>query len=91
MEDNTYPLDEASIEHFAELDQQERILAASLATARTTVLACFLRQHKLPGSWRVAENKREIVKVENPPNANGDLSRQIASSQIPPPAKEQTS
>ena len=79
-EENTYPLDEASIEHFADIDQQERVLAASLATARTTILACFLRQHKLPGNWRVAENKREIIKVENQPNGL-----------VPLPAKEQIS
>ena len=73
-------LDETSIEHFADIDQQERVLAASLATARTTILACFLRQHKLPGNWRVAENKREIIKVENQPNGL-----------VTPSAKEQIS
>lgn len=53
-----YPLDEAMIQLLAELDQQMQPFQLQAQGA----LVLFLRQHKLQGNWRVAENRRELVK-----------------------------
>ena len=63
-EPEIYPLDETAIESFQEIDQQEKLWAASLGGARSALLGHFCRQHKLSGAWRLADNRREIVKVE---------------------------
>ena len=66
-ESEVYPLDETAIESFAEVDRQEQLWAASLSGARSALLGHFCRQHKLSGGWRLADNRREIVKVEGQP------------------------
>lgn len=69
-------LDEVARAALADVDAEERILAASLNTARSTILRYFCRQNKLDGDWRLAENKREIVKVEG--NGNGRFKHEEA-------------
>ena len=76
-EPELFPLDEDEIQSFAEIDLQEKMMAASLGGARTAILGQFCRKHKLAGIWRVAENGKEIVKVEAQPQlqpvvANGN-------------------
>ena len=56
---DTFPLDDAAIQILAEIDQQ----AASLDASRQGVLTLFARQHKLQGQWRLAPNRRELVKA----------------------------
>ena len=64
MEDHVIvPLDDATIEAIAEIDIQERIALASVQAARTAALNLFARQNKLLGNWRLADNKRELVKA----------------------------
>jgi hypothetical protein len=65
MEDHEIvPLDDATIEALAEIAIQERIALSSINAARTATLNLFARQNKLPGNWRLAENKRELIKAE---------------------------
>jgi beta-phosphoglucomutase-like phosphatase (HAD superfamily) len=54
----SYPLDDAAIELIAELDQQEK----QVLVARNSILTYILRQHKLTGPWKVAPNRRELVR-----------------------------
>jgi len=58
-----YPLDETSIEMFNEIKQQSNALNEQFRGA----LTLFMRQHKLQGIWRVAENGRELEKVNQQP------------------------
>lgn len=62
-ETETYPLDDATIELLAEIkaatDRQLLILKAQSEGA----LILFMKQHKLAGPWRVAENGRELVRA----------------------------
>jgi hypothetical protein len=55
---DSYPLDDAAIEMIAELDQQEK----QVLVARNAILTYILRQHKLMGPWKVAPNRRELVR-----------------------------
>lgn len=64
-----YPLDEVAIEQLEELDTQEKRLVdqankalEQLAVARQFTLKYFIRVHKLTGDWKLAENKRELMK-----------------------------
>lgn len=57
-----YPLDDAAIEAIADLDKQE----SNCNIARNAILSYFLRQHKLSGDWRLAPNRRELVKLPAP-------------------------
>ena len=63
-ENEIVPLDDAAIEALADIEIQERIAIASVIAARTATLNLFARQHKLPGEWRLAENKKELIKVK---------------------------
>ena len=56
--DELYPLDDAAIEFLAPRRQQVK----ALNTEINAVLTYFLMQHKLEGSWMLAENDRELVK-----------------------------
>ena len=58
-----YPLDEASIAIFAEGVKQIDLVNAQMGGA----LRLFLRQHKLPGNWRIAQNGRELERVVDAP------------------------
>jgi len=57
--DNFCPLDEETAGVFAELQEQIKMLNAQAHG----VLTLYLRQHKLPGQWRVAENGKELRRV----------------------------
>jgi hypothetical protein len=61
-----YPLDEAGIEMIAQLEEQGR----QIQVAHQTILQYFLKQHKLPGRWKLADNKREIIKLTENDNLN---------------------
>jgi len=59
-----FPLDDAAIETLSELDTNERQLieaSKNINVARQAILSYFLRQHKMKGNWRLADNKRELV------------------------------
>lgn len=56
-----FPLDEASIAVFAEGVKQIELLNAQMGGA----LRLFLRQHNLQGNWRIAQNGRELERVED--------------------------
>ena len=58
-----YPLDEALIQMLQEINQQ----MVPLQAQRQGALVLFIRQHKLQGNWQVAENGRELVKVNAAP------------------------
>jgi len=53
----TFPLDEAAIETIAMANKQ--VHEINLGVQAT--LNYFLRQHKLKGNWKVAENGKELV------------------------------
>ena len=63
-ENEIVPLDDAAIEALADIEIQERIAIASVIAARTATLNLFARQQKLPGEWKLAPNKRELIKVK---------------------------
>lgn len=65
-----YPLDEASISVFAEGMKQIDLVQAQMGGA----LRLFLRQHKLQGNWRIAQNGRELERVPE-----GSMLRQEAT------------
>jgi hypothetical protein len=58
MEQDNYPLDEATINLLAEFQRAATDINARMQGA----LTLFLRQHKLEGNWSVAPNGRELVK-----------------------------
>ena len=72
MENNgaeSFPLDDAGIETVAELDQKMREVEAvrgNIIAATNAVLTYFVRQHKLAGDWKLAANRRELVKEAAP-------------------------
>ena len=67
-EPETYPMDEALITMLAEIRTQ----MASLNAQYQGALVLFIRQQKLPGTWQVAENGRELVRQsERAPAATG--------------------
>ena len=57
----TYPLDESMIALMEDLNQQLVMVQA----ARNGALMLYLRQHKLSGGWKVADNLREIVRISS--------------------------
>jgi hypothetical protein len=60
-----FPLDEAVIALLAEIGQyqkQNEQQAIALGAQRNGVLVLFIRQHKLEGNWKVADNGRELIK-----------------------------
>lgn len=64
-----FPLDEAMIEilaqiqgQFAELQKQVDAEAMKLNATRQGALVLFIRQHRLDGNWRLADNGRELVR-----------------------------
>ena len=57
--DTCYPLDDAAIAFFAQGVKQIEMMHAQMNGA----LELYLKQHKLPGKWRVAENGRELERV----------------------------
>jgi len=60
MEDqDNYPLDDAAIESLMAYDAE----IAKLQAAQSGMLQYFLKLHKLTGPWRIAENKRELVRI----------------------------
>jgi hypothetical protein len=64
-----FPLDEATISVLADIKkarEQIEASAISLEGQRQGALIVFLRQHKLDGDWRVADNGRELVKAKAP-------------------------
>ena len=58
-EAENYPLDDTMIQMRGEIMQQIQALQAQLQGA----LILFIRQHGLQGTWRVAENDKELVKT----------------------------
>jgi len=54
-----YPLDETAIQFIAEIDAE----ITKLQERQAGGLQYFLRLHKLTGPWRVAQNRRELVKA----------------------------
>lgn len=60
-----FPLDEASIQILAEVNQRLEAINAEgqkLRQMAEGALLLFLRQHKLEGNWQVAPNGKELVK-----------------------------
>jgi hypothetical protein len=53
-----FPLDEAALSLLNDLDTQIRTLDNQWQGA----LVLFLRQHKLQGNWRLAPNRKELVR-----------------------------
>jgi hypothetical protein len=70
-ETDSYPLDDAAIGALADLDTQERAMSAQINIARNATLSYFARIHKLQGSWKLAENRRELVRASEEPAAGG--------------------
>jgi len=66
MNDNNdaekFPLDEHMIALV--MDTQQQCIQAQIML--NGALKLFLRQHSLPGSWKIAENAREIVREPDP-------------------------
>lgn len=54
-----FPLDESTIAIFAEGTETIKLTNAQMSGA----LRLFLRQHKLEGNWRLAENGRELQRM----------------------------
>ena len=54
----TYPLDETVVAMLAEVQAQVGALNAQMQGA----LTLFMRQHGLQGSWRLAQNGKELEK-----------------------------
>lgn len=71
-EPENYPLDEAIIGLLADIakarDQLQRN-ADQLAAQEQGALVLFIRQHKLAGTWDVADNRRELTKRPEPATA----------------------
>lgn len=57
--DNFYPLDEHAIALFAQGLKQIETINAQMSGA----LQLYVRQHKLQGQWRLAENGRELERI----------------------------
>jgi len=71
---DVYPLDEETLSLFAEIKaveaqfiQQANQQAAAFVAQRQGALMLFIRQHKLPGNWRIAENERELIRQHEEP------------------------
>ncbi|HKB37695.1 MAG TPA: hypothetical protein VKD72_14705 [Gemmataceae bacterium] len=64
--DNFCPLDEEAALLFGEIQEQIKTLNAQAHGA----LALYLRQHKLNGQWRVADNGRELRRILPDPVPN---------------------
>ena len=61
-----YPLDDALtslLDDFAKGFAQIEKQASELNAQQQGALVLFLRQHELQGNWRLAENRRELVKA----------------------------
>jgi hypothetical protein len=63
--ENFYPLDEATIAFFAEGTKQLEMVQAQMSGA----LQLYLKQHKLDGRWRIAQNGRELQRMLDVPAA----------------------
>ena len=61
--DNFYPLDDVAIALFAQGLKQIEAVNAEMSGA----LKLYLRQHKLEGNWRLADNGRELQRMESVP------------------------
>ena len=70
-----FPLDDASIELFAEIKRQ----ADSLNDQFRGALSLFLRQHKLEGVWRISNNGRELEQVKEQALFSGQNAGQNVS------------
>lgn len=69
MDNEIYPLDDAAVGFIAEklreieaLKQDVQLLEAALNGA----LTYFARLHKLEGQWKLADNRRELVREASP-------------------------
>ena len=69
MEPEIYPLDDSAVEFIAEkmrqietLKQHAQLLEAGLNGA----LTYFARLHGLEGPWKLADNRRELVRESSP-------------------------
>lgn len=83
-----YPLDEATIGVLAEIKkaqtdfeaqpvvQQVRQHTVAFESQRQGALLLFVRQQKLEGGWRVADNGRELVKDSAPAPAAAAVPEQ---------------
>jgi len=68
-----YPLDKLSADMIAELRQQAQQQLRDTRVAENAILSRFLREHKLEGNWRLAENASELIKVAEQPGAQRAL------------------
>jgi hypothetical protein len=57
--DNCYPLDDAAIALFAEGKRQLEMVNAQMVGA----MNLYIKQHRLEGQWRLAENGRELERA----------------------------
>jgi len=60
--DNYCPLDDETAALFAEIHENIRMLTAQAQG----VLALYLRQHKLTGQWKLADNGKELRRITQP-------------------------
>ena len=69
VEPEVYPLDDASIGLLADIRKQLEALneqGRQLNAQATGALVLFIRQHKLTGNWKPAENGKELVREPDP-------------------------
>lgn len=59
--EDVYPLDDQDIELIAAINRE----GASLQGQLIGVLRSFVKRHNLPGVWSIAENGREIRRVQS--------------------------
>jgi hypothetical protein len=67
--EDRFQLDDVAREQIAEFDQQQRMLNVAL----NTLLVYVAKSNKLAGNWKLAENRRELVRdtpVPAMPNEN---------------------
>lgn len=53
-----FELDQAACEQIAELDSQQKMINVALSS----LLQYVARRNKLAGNWKLAENRRELIR-----------------------------
>jgi hypothetical protein len=66
MEQENYPLDDATIELLAEIKTAIDRQILVWQSQEQGALILFMKQQKLQGNWRVAANRRELERAPDP-------------------------
>ena len=72
MDNEIYPLDDEAIMFIAEVHREIEALrqrAQLFEAALNGALQYFARLHKLEGPWKLADNRRELVREASPVEA----------------------